>query len=236
MRHIAIVEDETCYVQQLREYIERFSKESGERFEVSYFTDGAALIEKFKAQFDMILLDIEMPLMDGMTAAEMIRQSDPEVVIIFITNMAQYAIRGYAVDALDYLLKPINYFVFSQRLSRALGRMKKKERCYITIAVKGGSMKMEANQIFYVESQGHNLLFHTCTGIVKGRGVLKEIEQILTEHGFFRCNNGYLVNLEYVDGVRDGNAIVNGEELLISRPRKAEFLEALTKYMAGGNH
>lgn len=144
MRHIAIVEDEMCYVQQLRQYIERFS--------------------------------------------------------------------------------------------RALGRMKKKEHYYITTAVKGGSMKVEASQIFYVESQGHNLIFHTCTGIVKGRGVLKEIEQILVEHGFFRCNNGYLVNLEYVDGVRDGNVIVNGEELLISRPRKAEFLEALAKYMAGGNY
>ena len=236
MRRIAIVEDEICYVQQLQEYIERFSKESGERFEVSCFTDGAALVEKFKAQFDMILLDIELPLMDGMTAAEVIRQSDPEVVIIFITNMAQYAIRGYAVDALDYLLKPVNYFVFSQRFARALGRMKKKERYYITIAVKGGTMKLEAGSIFYVESQGHNLIFHTRTGIMKGRGVLKEIEQLLAEHDFFRCNNGYLVNLEYVDGVRDGNAIVNGEALLISRPRKAEFLEALAKYMAGGNH
>lgn len=235
MRRIAVVEDEQYYIRQMKEYIERFSEDTGERFEVSCFTDGAELIEKFKAQFDLIFLDIELPLMDGMTAAEMIRQSDPEVVIIFITNMAQYAIHGYAVDALDYLLKPVNYFVFSQRFQRALGRMKKKEKFYLTVAVKGGTMKVEVNHIYYVESQGHNLIFHTRTGTVKGRGVLKEIEKILAEYSFYRCNNGYLVNLEYVDGVKDGNVIVNGEALLISRPRKAEFLEILAKYMAGGN-
>ena len=66
-----------------------------------------------------------MKFMDGMSAAEEIRKVDTEVVIIFITNMAQYAIRGYAVDALDYVLKPVSYFAFSQRLSRAIGRMKK---------------------------------------------------------------------------------------------------------------
>ncbi len=75
-------------------------------------------------------MDVEMKFMDGMSAAEEIRKMDTEVVIIFITNMAQYAIRGYAVDALDYVLKPVSYFAFSQRLNRAIGRMKKRDKDY----------------------------------------------------------------------------------------------------------
>ena len=64
----------------------------------------------YRFQFDIILMDIEMRFMDGMSAAEEIRQMDKDVVIIFITNMPQYAIRGYAVEALDYMLKPVSYF------------------------------------------------------------------------------------------------------------------------------
>lgn len=233
MIRIAIVEDDESYMRQLKEYLERFSAESGEQFQVTCYTDGGILVEKFRAQFDLILLDVEMPLLDGMSAAEQIRQVDSEVVIIFITNMAQYAIRGYAVDALDYLLKPVNYFVFSQRLSRALGRMRKRKKFYLTVPVKGGAMKLDTEDIYYIESQGHNLIYHTRNGEVKSRGVLKETEKVLEKQHFYRCNNGYLVNLEHVDGVCDGNVLVNGKELLISRPRKAEFMEVLAGYMAG---
>ncbi len=232
MIHIAIAEDEQIYTRQMKEYIGQFSEESGEQFEVTCYTDGAELVEEFKAQFDLILLDVEMPLLNGMEAAEQIRQSDSEVVIIFITNLAQYAIRGYAVDALDYVLKPVNYFVFSQKLSRAIERMKMKQNCYLTVAVKGGAVKLNTEDIFYVESQGHNLIFHTRIGEVKSRGVLKETEEILQGQHFYRCNHGYLVNLMHVDGVRDGSVLINGERLLISRPRKAEFMEVLAGYMA----
>lgn len=233
MIHIAIVEDDMDCISQLKAYLEQYSEEFRERFEVKCYTDGAALVENFKAQFDLILLDIEMPFLDGMAAAEQIRQSDSEVVIIFITNMAQYAICGYQVEALDYLLKPINYFVFSQRLSRALGRMKRKQQSsYLTINVKGGTIKLDTREIYYIESQGHNLIFHTRTGEMKSRGVLKKMEETLMDQHFYRCHNGYLVNLEHVDGVRGGNVLVNGEQLLISRPRKAEFMEVLAGYMA----
>ena len=96
-----------------------------------------------------------MKFMDGMSATE----EDPkrvvtEVVIIFITNMAQYAIRGYAVDALDYILKPVSYFAFSQRLSRAIGRMKKRETKMIMVSMKGGTVRIIIANIYYIEARG----------------------------------------------------------------------------------
>lgn len=103
-------------------------KENGEAFDITIYSDGDQIVNKYQSQYDIILMDVEMKFMDGMSAAEEIRKVDTEVIIIFITNMAQYAIRGYAVDALDYVLKPVSYFAFSQRLSRAIGRMKKERQ------------------------------------------------------------------------------------------------------------
>lgn len=106
----------------------QYEKENGEAFDITIYSDGDQIVNKYRSQYDIILMDVEMKFMDGMSAAEEIRKVDTEVVIIFITNMAQYAIRGYAVDALDYVLKPVSYFAFSQRLSRAIGRMKKERQ------------------------------------------------------------------------------------------------------------
>lgn len=235
MIRIAIAEDEALYAQQLQQYIEDYGRESGYQLEVTVYHDGEELLEHYRTQFDIILLDVEMPFMDGMTAAEHIRKIDPAVVIMFVTNMAQYAIQGYAVNALDYILKPLNYFSFSQRLGRAIQHMKQRDKTYLTIPVKGGAMKVDTADIYFVESQGHRLVFHTRSGNLQSAGAMRKIEETLAPSGFFRCNNGYLVNLDHVDGIQDGCALVKGERLLISRPRKAAFLEALTKYVGGLN-
>ena len=112
---------------------------------------------------------------DGMSAAEEIRKIDTEVVIIFITNMAQYAIRGYAVDALDYVLKPVSYFAFSQRLNRAISRMKKRETKMIMVNIKGGTVRINIANIYYIESQGHTLILHTILGDYETTGVMKDV-------------------------------------------------------------
>lgn len=231
MIHIAIVEDEATYTRQLTEYLKRYESESGESVEISTFSDGDEIVEGYHAQFDIILMDIQMRFMDGMTSAKEIRKADPEVVIIFITNMAQYAIQGYAVDALDYVLKPITYFAFTQRLDRAIARIKKRKTRYITVPVKGGTQKLDVSKIYYIESQGHNLLFHTASGMHISSGTLKEMEKMLEDVHFFRGNSGYLINLEHVDGVQDNCALVKGEKLVLSRPRRAAFMEALAGYV-----
>ena len=125
---IAIVEDDKVYQEQLTGYLHQYEQESGERFLITLFTDGDEITENYGSNFDIILMDIQMPFMDGMTAAECIRGKDSEVVIIFITSMPQFVMRGYTVDALDYVLKPISYFAFSQRIERALARMEKRKK------------------------------------------------------------------------------------------------------------
>ena len=177
MIKIAIVEDEAMYAKQLEEFLQQYEKENGEAFDITIYSDGDQIVNKYQSQYDIILMDVEMKFMDGMSAAEEIRKVDTEVVIIFITNMAQYAIRGYAVDALDYVLKPVSYFAFSQRLSRAIGRMKKRETKMIMVSMKGGTVRINIANIYYIESQGHTLILHTILGDYETTGTMKECDR-----------------------------------------------------------
>lgn len=138
MVRIAIVEDDELYISQLQQYLTDYQKQSGEDFDIKVYRDGDAVTADYKAQHDIILMDIQMRFVDGMTAAEEIRRMDSEVIIIFITNMPQYAIRGYEVGALDYILKPVAYFAFTQKLGRAVARLKKKTQTPVVIQIKGG--------------------------------------------------------------------------------------------------
>lgn len=230
---IAVVDDEDASTQKLQEYLYRYAKEYAQIIDVQCYNGGFAFINTFKSQFDVILLDVSMPGMDGMETAKRIRRSDPDVVILFITNMAQYAIRGYEVDALDYILKPISYFAFSQRLNRAISRVKNRTRNYVIVSTKNGTKKLDVASIYYVESRGHTLIYHTSTGDYTTTGTMKEIEEKLQPYHFFRCNKGSLVALQHVDGIENGSALVNGDALLISRARKNEFMEALTNCLGG---
>ncbi len=231
MIHIAVVEDEELYRNQLTEYLHQFEAEYDQRLKITYFTDGDEIVEGYRADYDIILMDIEMRFMDGMTAAEKIREMDQKVIIMFITNATKYAIRGYQVDALDYVVKPVSYFSFSQKLLKAVGRLEKKPGHSVTISVPNGKVKIDTTDIYYIESEGHNLNYHTKDGIYSQRQKMADAEAELSEYGFFRSNKGYLLNMNYVDGIKDGCALVNGEELLISRARKGDFMAALAKFM-----
>jgi DNA-binding LytR/AlgR family response regulator len=227
------VDDDLACTQQLCQYIETYEKEHGRSFSVRTYADGDVLVEDYRSQFDIIFMDVDMPMMDGITAAEHIRKVDQEVVLIFITNMAQQAVKGYSVDAMDYVLKSVNYFSFSQRLTRAISRLKRPGRTFLTVPIKGGMMKVEVGDVYYVESRGHQMIFHTKNGEIQSTGTMRSMEDVLRPLNFYRCNNGYLVNLRHVDGVQNGCVLVRGEKLLISRPRRAAFLETLTDYVGG---
>lgn len=230
MIRIAIVEDEELYVSTLLKYLKEYEKTTGEDLDITIYRDGDEITSEYKAQFDIILMDIEMKFVDGMTAAEEIRKQDSEVIIIFITNMTQYAIRGYEVDALDYVLKPVSYFSFSQKLSRAISRMRKRKGRQITVPVKGGVKRMETSDIYYIESEGHNLIYHTRTEDVVSAATMKSAEEMLAGMNFSRGNKCYLINLEHVEGVKDKYAVLKMGQLLLSRPRIRQFMQDLTKY------
>lgn len=236
MVHIAIVEDENTYAEQLHKFLLQYQKETGYSIKVTRFTDGDEIVEEYAGIYDIILMDIQMQFMDGMTAAEKIRQMDTDVVIIFITNMTEYAVRGYEVDALDYVVKPIEYFAFSRKLDRAFSRIKSKKHNFISIPTENGMKKIDLDDVLYIEIQDHTLYYHTEKECVraKGRGVMRNVEQMMLPYGFFRNNNCYLVNLKHVESVEDNACFVGNKILQISRARKKAFMNAMVQYISEG--
>lgn len=231
MIRIALVEDDAAYRAELVQYLQRYEQESNEKFRITTFTDGCEIIEDYSAGFDVILMDIVMTHLDGMKTAEAIRRMDSEVVIIFITNTPQYAMKGYTVDALDYVLKPISYFAFSQKIDRALSRLRKRTKRFITVSFKGGMKKLDVSAITYVEVRDHDLIYHTTSESLLSKGSLTEVEELLGSEHFFRCHKCYLINLEYVQSIQSNNVTVGNDLLQVSRARKKALLDALNDYI-----
>lgn len=233
MYHIAIVEDEKVFAGQLQEFLKKYQKEQDTAFKISVFRDGAEILEHYEPLYDVILLDIEMPRVNGMEAAAKIRQMDGDVVLVFITNMASYAIHGYEVGALDFVMKPITYYPFSMKLTRALKRARMRAQQQILLTLPDGVKKIGVQQIFYVEVQNRILHYHTDEGEYAMRGTMTEAEEMLAPYPFVKCNHWYMVNLMHVTEVRKNVAVVGGHELEISRRNRTAFLKALTEYVGG---
>lgn len=229
---IALVEDDIHYMEHLISFIQQYERAKKTKIRISTFTDGLEIIDNYRGDFDIILMDIEMTYLDGIATAEKIRAIDSEVIIIFITNAPQYAISGYKVDALDYVLKPISYFSLSERLDRALLRMQKRiQQKFITINLAGGMKKIDISTILYIEVQNHDLIFYTQSESYQTPGTLKLLEDELKEYNFFRCHKGYLVNLEHINAVKNSDIFIDSHIIHVSRARKKEFIDSLNNYL-----
>ncbi|MBN2300432.1 MAG: response regulator transcription factor [Acholeplasmataceae bacterium] len=230
MIRIAIVEDDKNYIDKLKDLLSRYESESNKKLMITVFKDGEDIAIEYKPIYDIILMDIEMCFMDGMTAAAKIRESDSEVILIFITNMPQYVMEGYKVDALDYVLKPINYFELSQRIDRAVKRMSRRTKKFITIQVGNGVQKIEISDIYFIEIQNHDAIYHTTEGTYTTREPLKSLEKSLKGECFFRCHRSYIVNLAHVDSVNGNETYIANHIIPLSRARRKEFIDSINNY------
>ena len=235
MYRVAIVEDENEAVEAIEKCLVRYSSDEGINFDVMVYDTGLKFLDAYSPAFDIVFMDIEMPDIDGIKTAEKLRQMDSCVGLVFITNLARYAIKGYEYDALDYILKPLSYPAFKLKLDRIFQRIKKNDK-KIIITTRTGQNAVGINSIYYVEVSGHNLIYHTETGDYSEYGTLKEVLKKLPETQFMKCNNRYLVNLGHVRGY-DGSVLTVGDyKIEISRSRKKDFISAYNAYrMAGGS-
>lgn len=235
MIRIAVVEDEAQYQKMLCSYVERFAREHTVELQTEIFADGMDLVEDYQGGYDIILMDIKMKHMDGMTAAHSIRRVDSAVVIIFITTMAQYALDGYEVDALDFVLKPVEYGRFEPKLQKAIGVVEKQaKKKYIMLQHEGRREKVSTDDILYLEVKNHNIYYMTEHRTYVMRASMAEAEKELAPYHFSRCNQAYLVNLKHVISVDKDDVQVEGYRLPFSRSRKKQFLQDLSRYIEAG--
>lgn len=236
MKNIAIVEDEDNAAKTLSDFIETFSKKTGQQFNLVRFKTGADILEHYQSMYSVIFMDIQLTLLNGMSVAKEIRALDKTASIIFITNLVQYAQKGYDVDAVGFLVKPVSYYDFSMKFQKALDINVMNEERSITLNLPSGLCRISTDKLMYVEIIRHRLYYHLIDSVVEMTGVLGNVEKELKAYGFLRCKNCYLVNPKFVVGVKNSEVQVGNVTLQISRPRRATFMAELANWFAGNGN
>ena len=231
--NVAVVEDSAEDLNNCVSLLNQYGKEKNLVFNIQTFETGGAFLLSFKSQFDFIILDINLATMNGIDLARTIRTKDEEVAIMFATNLAKYAAKGYEVDAIDFALKPLTYASFYLRLERIMKKIQKRPDAYVTTYDSGVYTKTNIVDILYIEVISHDIIIHKVDGQnIKTYGTLKTYEETLTNRWFIRCNSCYLVNARYIKKVEKFEIVLsNDEKVEISHPKKKAFMERFKKYV-----
>lgn len=231
MVKIAIVDDEKECSDALGRFLRRYFSSVGREYSLTVYGDGMDFISSYKRAFDIVFMDIRMKCMNGLDAAHELRKMDGSVVLVFVTEMMQYAIKGYDVGAFDFIVKPVDYYSFAMKMDRIMNELSHRRDIRIMVTQYNSCKVLMSSEIYYVEVLGHNVIYHTSQGEVKARGTLAEIQSRLDGAHFFLCHRCYLVNAAYVDGIGENTVTVHGEEVPLSRLKKKEFFNTLANYL-----
>ena len=234
MIRIAIVEDEEEYAKTIQRYCDRYSTEKHIDINFVWHINPVSFLEKYRGEYDVVFMDIAMPMMNGMDCARRLREQDDSVVLCFITSMAQYAIRGYEVNAFDFILKPVGYTEFSMKLDRILRFLNKRVEATILISSRNEVNNVAVRDLAYVEVYNHMLIYHTRSEQYEAYGKLSELESDERFKRFIRITPSHLVNCDQVSSITEDSITVSGAQLPVSRRRRKECLEKMALLLGGG--
>lgn len=234
-----ILEDQEKDLARIKSYIKRYSQEHSVDIETVEFQNGLDLLKNYSSDFDILFVDIEVPGMSGMKVSEKVREFDMLIPIIITTNMAQYAINGYEVDALGFIVKPLPFSMFAYYLTRALTKCERnrklKENSVITITTSSGSMKqMYVDEIRYIAKDKNYIVYYLSSGEqVKERGTMKDIIIRFENTTLKQCSSGCLVNLRYVEQKVGNEVYLSDIVFSIAMPFRKTFTKELMDYVRG---
>ena len=234
MLHIAIVEDEAEHARRLREFSDRYAGEHQEAFRVTAFDNGRHFLDVYKDEYELVFLDISMPHLDGMELAKRLRKIDSTVAIVFVTSLANYAVKGYEVDATDFIVKPFTYEEFAARMERILRRVSRRRTSRISIPAGDGIKVLDVQDISYIEIYSHSLIYHTGGGSFETYGKLGALEEDERFAAFIRIGPSHLVNCFYITEIGKDSLTVDGEKLPFSRRRRKGCMQKMASVLGGG--
>ncbi|MBO4989042.1 MAG: response regulator transcription factor [Clostridia bacterium] len=227
----AVVDDEKKQTEVVKTMLEKYCAENAIEASIAVFSSGTELLKNYAAVYDAIFLDIEMGAVDGIETAKAIRRKDNQTAIIFITRLARFAVKGYEVSALYFLLKPLEYTSFASRMKKIVKYIDGNRTNYIVLSIGNGCVKVLEDKIYYIEAYGHCIVYHTDQGEFTQWEPLKAVEKKLGKGKFFYSDRSHLVNLRYVTDTSSDSVTVNQTLLPISRYKRKSFLEAITVYL-----
>lgn len=230
MYRIAVLEDTPGEAEVIESALRRYAEERGRPVSLKLYTSGERFLEEYEPGLDLVLMDIEMPGISGMETAEQLRKRDEDVPLIFVTKMANYAVQGYSVRAMDFVVKPVVYENLAIKLDRALRAVDRRRNCRVVIQNGELTRWLNTEEILYVEVMNHTLFYHTAEEKISAYGTIKDCEQKLAPRGFARCSNSFLVNLNHVRQVRGSDVLVGEQWLPIGRTKRREFMQRLAEF------
>lgn len=231
MIHIAICDDEKEFSGHLEDMLLQYAREADTEIKISVYDDGAELIDHYDTSIDLIFLDIKMTQVNGLKAAEWIRNKDAKVGIIFLTTLSQYGLVGYKYQAVNYIIKPIKYARLKIEMDKWLEHYGYEREAALLVANDRGRYKVYLKDLPYIETYRRRVLLHTTKGEIPCYKSMKEMEKELNQQGFVRCHTSFLVNLYFVKGVEGLEIeLIHGEKIPISQPKRKQFMESLAEY------
>jgi len=237
MFRIAICDDESLFAEELRELLSGYMMEKGLVFEIDIYGSGEALIELGieVIKYTAVFLDINMERVDGIRAAEKIREVSKEVFIVFVTAFVNYSVEGYRLDVVRYLLK--GNVDFPSMVNECVDALMDKLSYSVTkreFDFKEGKREISLERLLYVESNLHKLEFHVMEDDLKIYTMcetLNALEIKLATKDFVRIHQSYLVNIKYIKNVvRYKVILTNGIELVIPKARYTYVKEQFILY------
>lgn len=232
MIKIAICDDQLIIVQQLEKALTQYLSDRGETFQIQTFLDGNELIGS-ENDYDLILLDMEMPTLDGLSTAKYLRSRQIDSLIVFVTSHAQTVYDAFEVKAFRFLVKPLQTAQLEKMLSEALLEIKEREKEYLSVELSGTKMiQIPLRDLLYIESNGRYANFHlkgeTFTSIM----TLKDLEKTLPQGVFFRCHTSFIVNLRHVLRLEGQDIhLTNGQIIFLTRLKNRTFKEAFHRIL-----
>jgi two-component system response regulator LytT len=231
MYKVAIVEDEAHASDILVEYLKKYSTDHAVDFAPAVFPLPMDFLNNYKPIFDLVFMDIRLPGIDGLEAAKSLRKIDQEVPIIFVTNLAQYAINGYEVNAFDFVLKPVSYPRFETLLNKITKELQKKDTQVLVIKTVQGFIKLKSSDVIYITIEDHLLIYHTQEKDYETWNSLKNAEAELPKDSFARANKSIIVNLKHIRSIKGNHVEMPDGEIELSPGKKADFVRHMEEYL-----
>lgn len=227
---IALCDDQDKEQLLLKEAIQKWGKVNKLHVHISCFCDAESFIFAWQDHsFDLVFLDIQMNKMSGIQLAEYIRQSDQQMIIVFVTNHRQYSLQGYDVNALNYLTKPLAYKKLLSVLEKAYNIWYSSKDLVIIACDKTGQRKLPVGDILYIGMHSHTAEIHTIDKTYALRITGAELISNLPNY-FVSCHRSYIVNLMNTDCVyKDSLLLSDGESLPISRNHSKQIKDTFIR-------
>lgn len=233
MLQIALCDDSKIFIESFEEKVRTYFESSNIEVTIDCYEDGYFLLKTDKV-YDLIFLDVKMPIVDGFSTAKALRGRDVESLIIFITSHSQLFFNAFEVAAFRYIIKQSKSKMFEDALDAALKELEKRRGEYIAVEISAKqSIQIMIKEIMYIESNGRCTIFHLKNEIVSSILSMKTLESRLSAYSFFRSHKSFIVNLRHVKKQEKQDLVLqNGEKIVITRLKNKAFHQAFMRHLS----